>query len=56
MFGDINNTEYFGDGAGIALRPSDKELLAKLNGAREAIRADETYGTINAKYFPFSIR
>jgi polar amino acid transport system substrate-binding protein len=53
---DIKNTEYFGDGAGIAVRPSDKELLAKLNTALEAIQADDTYDTINAKYFPFSIR
>lgn len=53
---DIKNTEYFGDGAGIAVRPSDKELLAKLNAALEAIQADDTYDTINAKYFPFSIR
>jgi polar amino acid transport system substrate-binding protein len=53
---DIKNTEYFGDGAGIALRPSDKELLAKFNAALEKIQAGETYDTINAKYFPFSIR
>lgn len=53
---DIKNTEYFGDGAGIAVRPSDKELLAKLSAALDAIQADDTYDTINAKYFPFSIR
>ncbi|WP_245515499.1 transporter substrate-binding domain-containing protein [Rhizobium deserti] len=53
---DIKNTEYFGDGAGIALRPSDQELLAKFNAALEKIQASETYDTINAKYFPFSIR
>ena len=53
---DINNTEYFGDGAGIAVRPTDKALLDKLNAALEAIEANDTYDTINAKYFPFSIR
>jgi polar amino acid transport system substrate-binding protein len=53
---DIKNTEFFGDGAGIAVRPSDTELLAKLNSAIETIQADDTYDTINAKYFPFSIR
>lgn len=53
---DIKNTEYFGDGAGIAVRPDDKTLLDKLNGALEAIQAGDTYDTINAKYFPFSIR
>lgn len=53
---DIKNTEFFGDGAGIAVRPSDTQLLLKLNAAIEAIQADDTYDTINAKYFPFSIR
>jgi polar amino acid transport system substrate-binding protein len=53
---DIKNTEFFGDGAGIAVRPSDTQLLSKLNTAIEAIQADDTYDTINAKYFPFSIR
>jgi polar amino acid transport system substrate-binding protein len=53
---DIKNSEFFGDGAGIAVRPSDKELLARLNAALVSIQADDTYDTINAKYFPFSIR
>jgi polar amino acid transport system substrate-binding protein len=53
---DIKNTEYFGDGAGIALRPSDKDLLSKFNAALEKIQASGTYDTINAKYFPFSIQ
>jgi polar amino acid transport system substrate-binding protein len=53
---DIKNTEYFGDGAGIAVRPSDKALLDKLNAALETIQANDIYDTINAKYFPFSIR
>lgn len=53
---DIKNTEYFGDGAGIAVRPSDKALLDKLNAALDAIKANDTYDTINAKYFPFSIQ
>lgn len=53
---DIKNTEYFGDGAGIAVRPDDKELQAKFDAALIAIQASDTYDTINAKYFPFSIR
>lgn len=53
---DIKNTEYFGDGAGIAVRPTDKPLLDRLNAALEEIQANDTYDTINAKYFPFSIR
>ncbi|CAH0342973.1 Lysine/arginine/ornithine-binding periplasmic protein [Rhizobium sp. CECT 9324] len=54
--GDIKNTEFFGDGAGIALRPSDRQLLAQFNAALDTIQSDDTYDTINAKYFPFSIR
>jgi polar amino acid transport system substrate-binding protein len=53
---DIKNAEYFGDGAGIAVRRDDKDLLGKLNGALEKIQASDVYDTINAKYFPFSIR
>lgn len=53
---DIKNTEYFGDGAGIAVRPDDTALLAKLNTALDAIQENDVYDTINAKYFPFSIR
>jgi polar amino acid transport system substrate-binding protein len=53
---DILNTEIFGDGAGIAVRPSDTQLLEKFNAALKSIQADDTYDTINAKYFPFSIR
>jgi polar amino acid transport system substrate-binding protein len=54
--GDIKNAEYFGDGAGIAVRPSDSDLLAQLNTALDVIQSTETYDTINAKYFPFGIR
>lgn len=53
---DILNTEFLGDGAGIAVRPSDTQLLEKFNAALKSIRAGDTYDTINAKYFPFSIR
>ena len=54
--GDIKDATYFGDGAGIAVRPTDVDLLQKLNAALDAIQANDTYDTINAKYFPFSIR
>jgi len=53
---DVKDTQFFGDGAGIAVRPLDSELLGKLNAALDSIQADDTYDTINAKYFPFSIR
>ena len=44
------------DKIGIAVRKSDKELLARLNTALKAIIDNGTYDKINAKYFPFSIR
>jgi polar amino acid transport system substrate-binding protein len=53
---DIKNAEYFGDGAGIAVRPSDSHLPARLNAALDTIQSNDVYDTINAKYFPFSIR
>jgi polar amino acid transport system substrate-binding protein len=53
---DIKDVQYFGDGAGIALRPGDTALLARFSKALEAIQSNDTYDTINAKYFPFSIR
>ncbi|WP_136661550.1 transporter substrate-binding domain-containing protein [Nitratireductor sp. XY-223] len=43
------------EGIGIALRREDEALLRRLNDALGAILADGTYGTINARYFPFSI-
>jgi lysine-arginine-ornithine-binding protein len=42
-------------GQGIAVRKEDTELLGMLNKALMEIKADGTYKTINAKYFPFSI-
>ena len=44
-----------GEGAGIALRKEDTELLARFNKALAEIRADGTYDRITAKYFPFKL-
>lgn len=44
-----------GDGAGIALRKEDGELVARFNKALAEIRADGTYDRITAKYFPFKL-
>jgi len=44
-----------GDGNGIAVRKGDTEMLAKVNAALAAIRADGTYDRITAKYFPFKL-
>ena len=54
--GDIKDAEYFGDGAGIALRPSDSQLLAKFNAALETIQSNEIFDSIKGKNFRFSIR
>jgi polar amino acid transport system substrate-binding protein len=53
---DIIDPQFFGDGAGIAVRKQDDEIRNRLNTALAAITADGTYDAINAKYFPFSIR
>jgi lysine-arginine-ornithine-binding protein len=44
-----------GEGAGIALRQEDGDLLAALNRALAALRADGTYKKLNDKYFDFDI-
>ncbi len=51
----VVDVQYFGEGAGIALRKEDEELRQMFNEAIAAIRADGTYQEINEKYFPFSI-
>lgn len=47
--------QYFGDGAGIATRKGDTELVEKLNAAIDEIRANGTYKEINARYFEFDV-
>lgn len=53
---DIKDAKFFGDGAGIAVRPDDKPLADTLGKALTEIQSNGTYDMINAKYFPFSIR
>ena len=50
-----SDPKYFGDGAGIAIRKEDEDLVEKFNAALEAIRADGTYKAINDKYFEFDV-
>ncbi|MDX1432865.1 MAG: ABC transporter substrate-binding protein [Gammaproteobacteria bacterium] len=52
---DFNDPKYFGEGAGIAVRKQDTELLEMLNKALAEIRANGTYQKINAKYFDFDV-
>jgi len=45
-----------GEGAGVALRKGDTELINKVNAALDAIFKNGKYDAINKKYFPVSIR
>ena len=47
--------ECHGEGAGIAVRKGEEELLAALNAAIAAIREDGTYKAINDTYFDFDV-
>lgn len=52
---EFKDPKHFGEGAGIAVRKGDAELLGKLNAAIDAIRADGTYKRIESKYFKTDI-
>ena len=52
---DLNEVKYFGEGAGIAIRKGDKDLVEMFNNAIDKIRADGTYKTIQDKYFDFNV-
>jgi len=49
------DVKYFGEGAGVAIRKQDTDLVAKFNKAIDAIRANGVYKKINSKYFSFDI-
>ena len=51
----MNDPAITGSGAGIALRQEDGDLLAAINKALAAIKADGTYKKLEAKYFDFEI-
>lgn len=51
----VSDPRWYGEGAGIAVRKGDSELVAAFNRAIAAIRADGTYAEINDKYFDFDI-
>ena len=52
---EFSQVKYFGEGAGIAVRLEDEELLGMLNTALQQILEDGTYKAINAKYFDFNV-
>lgn len=52
---DYSDPQYFGEGAGIAARKEDADLIEKLNAAIAAIRSNGKYAEINSKYFDFDV-
>jgi arginine/ornithine transport system substrate-binding protein len=52
---DLTEVKYFGEGAGIAIRKQDKDLVEMFNKAIKQIRADGTYKKIQDKYFDFNV-
>jgi arginine/ornithine transport system substrate-binding protein len=52
---DLTDPRWFGEGAGIAVRKEDKDLVGMLNAAIQQIRADGTYKKIQDKYFDFNV-
>jgi arginine/ornithine transport system substrate-binding protein len=51
----LTDPEYFGEGAGIAVRKGDDELRERLNEAIRTIREDGTYDEIASRYFDFDV-
>ncbi len=48
---DLKMPQYFGYGAGIALRKGEDKLKGELNAAIKTIRGNGTYKALNDKYF-----
>ena len=52
---DLSDPKWFGEGAGIAIRKGEVELIDKFNQAIDTIRANGTYKQIQDKYFDFNV-
>lgn len=52
---DLSDPKWFGEGAGIAIRKADTDLVEKFNQAIATIRSDGTYKKIQDKYFDFDV-
>ncbi len=52
---DLSEVKYFGEGAGIAIRKQDTDLVELFNQAIVKIRQDGTYKKIQDKYFDFDV-
>lgn len=52
---DYTDPKWFGEGAGIAIRKGETDLVKAFNAAIKQIREDGTYKQINEKYFDFDV-
>ena len=52
---DYTDPKFFGEGAGIAIRKGEPDLVSSFNAALKKIRDDGTYKKINDKYFKFDV-
>ncbi len=52
---DLTDKKWFGEGAGIAIRKQEKDLVEMFNKAIVQIRSDGTYKSIQDKYFDFDV-
>lgn len=52
---ELKDPKFVGEGAGIAVRKGNTELVTELNNAIDAIRANGEYQKIQAKYFKSDI-
>lgn len=52
---NFSNPEYFGPGAGIAVRKKDEDLVEMFNSAIATILANGKYKEINDRYFKFNV-
>ena len=52
---EYTQVKYFGEGAGIAIRKKDQELVNLLNSGIDKIRKNGKYEAIRKKYFNFDI-
>lgn len=52
---DYSDPKWHGDGAGIAIRKGEQDLVDAFNAAINTIRENGTYKAINDKYFAFDV-
>ena len=52
---NYSDPKYFGEGAGIAIRKEDTDLVEMFNKAIQAIRDNGVYKAINDKYFDIDV-